>query len=157
MGVIHPKKRTGANMHLKFSTHRVKTFLWPKDAKEPIQCFAFLADIKKASAGVYLDRKLNSDSIILIAFNSKDSQPYRSKVTWNRSINDANPGGKRGFTWRAGLEFEFASEDEAERYATWRMKLMDKIGKTTTKDKDQPVMKEGDPDDLVWDDEDDAA
>ncbi len=158
MVVIHPKKRVGANMKLKFSTHRIKTFVYPKGAKDPIQCFAFLSDIKKSEVGIYLDRKLGLDDIVLVAFNEKDSQPYRTKVVWNRSINDSNPGGKKGFTWRVGLGYEFASEDEAKRFAAFLSEVRDRVAKTTTKDKEQPVMREGDPDDLIFDDdEDDVA
>ncbi len=145
MGVFHPKKKADANKRLKFSVHRVKIFLWSKNAKDPIACFAFLVDIKKDSVAVYLDRKLNLDAAILVAFKSKGSQTYHGKVIWNRSIDYSNTSGRKGFAWRAGMRFEFASKDESRCYAQFRQEIIDKIDRATSKDKEQPVTKESNP------------
>lgn len=123
MGIIQPKKKQNLNNELKFRTTRVRVFVWIGKDKKPIVGYAFVNEVKKKAVAALLSRKLPAADIVMIAFDSEESQPYRAKVVGNQSKHDQKNLQSTEADWRVSFQFEFASEPEAKRYIDYYLDL----------------------------------
>lgn len=123
MGIIQPKNKGNLNLELKFNTTRVKVFIWVGKDAEPVVCYAFVSEIKKQGISVFATRKLQITSVVLVSFDTKESQPFRAKVTRNQSRVEKRNLQNNSSDWKCTLAFEFASEEECKRYLTYFTEL----------------------------------
>jgi hypothetical protein len=153
MSVIQPKNKANLNLELKFRTTRVKTFVWIGKDTEPVLGYAFVSEVKKQAVATFLPRKLQITSIVLISFEEKDAQPFRAKVVRNQSQADKRNLQNASSDWKSSLTFEFSSDEEAERYLEFFVKLRNETAVLAHPDK-QPKYKivDGKTDDMNLDD-----
>jgi hypothetical protein len=116
--IYHVGKSTKRmNERLRFSTHKVKCWLWLDGAPAPIPGFGFASDISETGVGIYFDRKVNVGTTVRIALEEDGSSPFPGVVAWcQRYSLEQKFHGHDTLDHRLGIRFAFESEGERQRY-----------------------------------------
>lgn len=147
MGIIHPKKLDRLNERLKFATTRIRAYITREKTRETISTFGFLADLSKKGVGLYIDRKISLEEIVLVAFDHPENPPFRATVVWSGPVRKKGKVFSKGRTdskeasWRVGLEFQWSSKDEELRFKNFFTEITERYSSRVPEDSGvQPVL-----------------
>ena len=110
--------------------------------------------VSKKGVELFVDSKLKTGEVYMVAFQNKENLPFRTVVSWCRSIKEKRNSRIKGAKWQAGLRYEFASQDEAKRYGEFLQNLREDVAAKARPDSAQPTMVESAEETFEWDDDD---
>jgi hypothetical protein len=122
------KSKKRMNERLRFSTFRVKCWLWIEDSVEPIPGFGFASDISEAGIGIFLDRKVNVGVAVRVAIDEENAPPFPGYVAWCQRFSlEQRFHGHEALDHRLGIRYAFASESERQRYLIFFSELKQRV------------------------------
>jgi hypothetical protein len=114
---------------LRFTTYRIKCFLWVGKAQpESLTGFGFASDISEAGIGIYVNKKIAVGTAAQISLEDENSPSHSGVVAWcQRYTLSQNFHGHSALDHRIGVRFHFDTEADRQRYLMYFNELKRKV------------------------------